>query len=542
MSRVGDRWDESTGTVSRGFDEWKLTEADIRLFLVLTLELSRSHFDEVWNRIAASPARGNGEEMRELFDREVGINTVEYEWMALSAALKDAVTAFEVYVETARAEVLRAHGTPPDLEESLSWKRHLQPFLTKTLGVAIPQAVVDVICLRQILTHARGDLRTEDDRRKYASGITWRFAELTEADVIRSLDELTTFVRNVDREVWAHSWGRQRIESLTVPVVDKAPRLLMSSRLLFVCAGNTCRSPIAAALAASVLPRAAVESAGLMPGRGVAENAVSVVKEMTGVDISGHRARDVADVDLTEFDRVIALDRMVAEELAPIVPSDLTLVVWAVGDPYGGSLDDYRQCAEVLRAYIDGLAKGDDEGIAQLRADVERWRGRLSKAEPTYCQGVANKAAKHFEALVKRLAEQRVAATGCDLGALLLEVNYKGGARTIDKLPLGAVIQLVLQLTKYDTELAEACPSETRKALTMIVELRNETTHELAPQEMRAATDSLLDLIEDLLGRDTFVAVLARMGGLSEAGHCGAVDNPTGRQKGQRADAEELEE
>lgn len=90
-----------------------------------------------------------------------------------------------------------------------------------------------------------------------------------------------------------------------------------------------------------------------------------------------------------------------------------------------------------------------DERLAQLRADVKRWRGRLSEAESTYCQGVANKAAKHFEALIKQLAEQRVAARGWDLGSLLAEVKYGGSAQTIDKLPLGTATQLVIRLTHY---------------------------------------------------------------------------------------------
>lgn len=148
------------------------------------------------------------------------------------------------------------------------------------------------------------------------------------------------------------------------------------------------------------------------------------------------------------------------------------------------------------------------DSVAQLRADVKRWRERLSEAEPTYCQGVANKAAKLFEALIKRLVEQRVAASGCDLGSLLVEIKYKGGASTIDKLPLGSVTQLLIKLTEYDDALAEACPSEIRKALTTIVDLRNKTTHELAAERMRADTVSLLDLIEDVLGRYAFAALL----------------------------------
>lgn len=123
---------------------------------------------------------------------------------------------------------------------------------------------------------------------------------------------------------------------------------------------------------------------------------------------------------------------------------------------------------------------------------------------------MANRAAKQFEVLIKQLAEQRVAATGCDLGSLLMEIKYKGDVRTIHRLPLGTVTQLVLQLTKHDSELAEACPARIRTALTTIPERRNETTHELPPEKMRAATESLLDLIEEVLSPDAFAALLAR--------------------------------
>jgi hypothetical protein len=149
------------------------------------------------------------------------------------------------------------------------------------------------------------------------------------------------------------------------------------------------------------------------------------------------------------------------------------------------------------------------DGVAQLRSDVERWRERLqSEAEATYCQGVANRAAKLFEALLKRLAERRVAATGRDLGFLLLEIKYTGGANTIDKLPLGTVTQLVIKLTDYDDALVEACTSETRIGLTRIVDLRNTTTHELAEEKMRATTVDLLDVIDEVLRRESFARLL----------------------------------
>ncbi len=113
---------------------------------------------------------------------------------------------------------------------------------------------------------------------------------------------------------------------------------------------------MAAALAASILPGTAVQSAGLVPGDAIAEKAISIVKEMTGADISDHRPRDLADADLTAFDRIVVLDRRVAEDLRIALPPKATLLEWDVQDPYCGSLDDYRRCAEELRTHIEKLA------------------------------------------------------------------------------------------------------------------------------------------------------------------------------------------
>jgi hypothetical protein len=149
-----------------------------------------------------------------------------------------------------------------------------------------------------------------------------------------------------------------------------------------------------------------------------------------------------------------------------------------------------------------------DEGARVLRADIERWRSVLPEAESTYCQGVASRVAKGFEAFLKRLVASRLAATGCDLTSLLAEVRYGGGVKTVNKLPFGTVVHLVIRLTAHDAELADVCPKGTREVLMQTIDLRNETTHELPPDEMRSATNSLLDFVDEVLRREPLVALL----------------------------------
>lgn len=95
----------------------------------------------------------------------------------------------------------------------------------------------------------------------------------------------------------------------------------------------------------------------MVPGYAVAQKAVAVVFEMTALDISDHVPRDLYELDLERFDRIVAMDRFVAEEIASTVPPEATFDVWDVPDPYGGSMHDYRRCAETLRAYIQELSQ-----------------------------------------------------------------------------------------------------------------------------------------------------------------------------------------
>mgnify|MGYP000072964919 CR=1 FL=1 len=130
----------------------------------------------------------------------------------------------------------------------------------------------------------------------------------------------------------------------------------MSDRLLFVCQGNTCRSPIAAALARNEGLDA--ESAGLDPpaGRRATPNAVRALRDARGLDLSSHTPRSITDVDRSAFDRIVAVTPAVARRLhsAHDVP-EARLVTWSIPDPYGGPLADYRWCVEQIAMALEDL-------------------------------------------------------------------------------------------------------------------------------------------------------------------------------------------
>jgi protein-tyrosine-phosphatase len=130
-------------------------------------------------------------------------------------------------------------------------------------------------------------------------------------------------------------------------------------RLLFVCIGNTCRSPLAAAVASALLgSRVHAENAGVTEtGRPAAYDAIAVLQERFGLDLSTHRSQHLDEVTLEQFDVLIALDPIVyapLRERCPVPPPEILL--WPVHDPYLEGLDAYRQCLTELQTAIEAYA------------------------------------------------------------------------------------------------------------------------------------------------------------------------------------------
>lgn len=140
----------------------------------------------------------------------------------------------------------------------------------------------------------------------------------------------------------------------------------MGPRILFVCHGNICRSPMAVGIARKRLGNGAIaESAGIAPSSGWAtEEAVLVMKAVYGVDISGHRPRSVADVDLAPFDYVIALDLSIYTRLKESnrVPEE-KLFGWDIEDPIGMGYQIYKQTANKIEKRLEQFLENHGLGV-----------------------------------------------------------------------------------------------------------------------------------------------------------------------------------
>ena len=122
---------------------------------------------------------------------------------------------------------------------------------------------------------------------------------------------------------------RERVPYM--PAMD----LGMSSRLgvLFLCTGNSARSPIAEAL---LCHRAGgqidVASAGSRPKPSVHPNAVRVLREEFGIDIAGQSPRHLDTVTGRRFDYVVTLCDKV-REVCPEFPDHPQRSHWSIADP-----------------------------------------------------------------------------------------------------------------------------------------------------------------------------------------------------------------
>ena len=143
--------------------------------------------------------------------------------------------------------------------------------------------------------------------------------------------------------------------------------------ILFVCAGNICRSPMAewqlkALLRENPITGMQVGSAGLiaLPDNAASFNAVRVARE-NSISLEEHRARLVNTELIDNADLVLVMESHQGHELIANHPQASEKIFLlrhfarygsrerGISDPYGRNLEAYRFCFEDIKECVESL-------------------------------------------------------------------------------------------------------------------------------------------------------------------------------------------
>ncbi len=137
--------------------------------------------------------------------------------------------------------------------------------------------------------------------------------------------------------------------------------------IIFVCTGNTCRSPMAEGFFKSLCDNSCafdVRSRGVaaIDGMSASEYSVIAASEL-GSDISAHSSHQITHADVSWADFIFTMTSSHASVLKAAFP-EFAPKIFSIGefvgsadvsDPYGGDLSTYRKCAAELEDAVQKI-------------------------------------------------------------------------------------------------------------------------------------------------------------------------------------------
>lgn len=145
------------------------------------------------------------------------------------------------------------------------------------------------------------------------------------------------------------------------------------NKLIFVCTGNTCRSPMAATIFKSMEKNSDIEvlSRGLVVLFSEPSNPrTDTVLKSHNLDLIDHKSKGLENSEITDNTLILTMTEKQKENILENYDNakDVFAIKEFVGesgdveDPYGGSLIEYEECYGQLSLLIKKLLYKLDEG------------------------------------------------------------------------------------------------------------------------------------------------------------------------------------
>jgi hypothetical protein len=164
-------------------------------------------------------------------DAEVdGLSPRQFDWLLMNIVVRDGVTLYEVYLEKALHEVADTVGLTVVGEKSPRRRQIKNVYVDVFAEDPAPDDVEAVIALRDLLTHRRGELRTEVLRERYDTAefdLPDISGRLESGTVIEHLDTLAESVERIDRVMFPLAWGAALPSDMRTRLIEKASWLFV---------------------------------------------------------------------------------------------------------------------------------------------------------------------------------------------------------------------------------------------------------------------------------------------------------------------------